>query len=97
MSVSTTPPGGAPVKTSTTRMPMMKSATENTSRIRDAAKPVFLGTKAQAARGARHRLPCGTAWILKFPKFPERRNEFAKLRAEIEEMRKTVSVRAEAA
>jgi hypothetical protein len=29
-------------------------------------------------------------------KFPERRNEIAKLRAEIEEMRKTVSVSAEA-
>jgi hypothetical protein len=29
-------------------------------------------------------------------RFPERRSEIAKLRAEIEEMRKTVSVRAEA-
>jgi hypothetical protein len=42
---------------------------------------------------ALHSLPCRTARILKFP---ERRNDFAKLRAEIEEMRKTVSVRAEA-
>jgi hypothetical protein len=34
--------------------------------------------------------------VARIIKFPERRNELAKLRAEIEEMRKTVSVRAEA-
>jgi hypothetical protein len=42
---------------------------------------------------ALHYLPCHAARILKFP---ERRSKIAKLRAEIEEMRKTVSVRAEA-
>jgi hypothetical protein len=42
---------------------------------------------------ALHYLPCHAARILKFP---ERRSDLARLRAEIEEMRKTVSVRAEA-
>jgi hypothetical protein len=42
---------------------------------------------------ALHYLPCRAARILKFP---ERGSEIARLRAEIEEMRKTVSVCAEA-